>query len=42
MKIKLTKILRNFNYINLLSLLTFAAIIDDIIKTTGVDKTTRG
>lgn len=42
MKFRVKKFLRNYNYINILSLLTFLTIIDDVIKTTGIDKATRG
>jgi hypothetical protein len=42
MRTKIKKFLRNYNYIHLVSLITLIAIFDEFLRSTGIDKGTRG
>jgi len=42
MKKNIKKILRKYNFIHIVSLITFITIFDDFLRSTGIDKGTRG
>lgn len=42
MKTKIKRILRNYNFIQFISLITFITIFDEFLRSTGIDKGTRG